>query len=161
MNPISNERKAFMSLVNDLRKALSYPERDDEPRDDETLIMEMNLEGIAFTVSHSLEHSPEKIMIQASFGPLPKTQSTEVLYRLMHLNRELSEAGTASLGFDPSYGAVVYTHAATLGELTGSNLLTTMTEISWRAEHWQSTYFLETESTASVGNFDERLISLA
>ena len=161
MNSVGTERKAFMSLVNDLCKALSYPERDDEPRDDETLVMEMTLEGIAFTVSHSLEQAPEKVLIQASFGPVPKAQSTDVLYRLMHLNRELSEAGTASLGFDASYGAVVYTHAARLSELTGNSLLTTMTEITWRAEYWQSTYFLQTESPTSAGSFDERLISLA
>ena len=161
MNSIGTERKAFMSLVNDLCKALSYPKRDDEPRDDETLVMEMTLEGIAFTVSHSLEHAPEKVLIQASFGPVPKSQSTDVLYRLMHLNRELSEAGTASLGFDASYGAVVYCHAARLSELTGGNLLTTMTEITWRAEYWQSTYFLQTESPTGASSFDERLISLA
>lgn len=161
MKLIGTERQAFMSLVNDLCKALSYPERNDDIRDDETLIMEMTLEGFAFTVSHSLVHSPEKVLIQASFGPVPTERSTEVLYRLMHLNRELSEAGTASLGFDDTSDAVVYAHAAVLHELTGSSLLTTMMEITWRAEYWQSTYFLQTEGPASVKSFDERLISLA
>jgi hypothetical protein len=150
-----------MALVNDLCKELSYPEREDEFRNDEMLVMEMKLEDIPFCVSHSLVHAPERILIEAGFGVLPQERRTDVLYRLMHLNRELSEAGAASFALGDGEEEVVYTHAAALQGATGSTLLTTMTEITWRAEYWRSTYFLDQEKPGSTGSFDERLISLA
>ncbi len=161
MKSIYRERKAFMNLVNGLCKALSYPERDEELRDDATLVMEMTLEGIAFTVSHSLEQHPQKVLIQASFGSLPDTRRTDVLYRLMHLNRELSESGLAAIGYDAASSAVIYTHAAMLAELSGDDLLLTMTEITWRAEYWQSTYFLQDEVPNTLENLNQQFISLA
>jgi hypothetical protein len=161
MESMHRERSLFMSLVNDLCKELSYPERDEEIRDDETLVMEMTLEGIAFTVSHALNTHPEKILIQAVFGPLPNEKKTDVLYRIMHLNRELSETGVATIGYDAATASVVYTHAAVLSELSGATLLTTMTEITWRAEYWQSTYFLQADGPKSTETFNEQFISLA
>ena len=161
MEPMYRQRKAFMSLVSDLCKELSYPERDEELRDDETLVMEMTLEGVAFNVSHSLNEHPEKILIQAAFGPLPDARRADVLYRIMHLNRELSEAGLATLAYDAATGSVVYIHAAVLAELSGAILLSTMTEITWRAEYWQSTYFLQDDGQSSPEKFNEQFISLA
>ena len=161
MESMYRERRLFMSLVNDLCKELSYPERDEEIRNDETLVMEMTLEGFAFTVSHALNAHSEKILIQAAFGPLPNERKTDVLYRIMHLNRELSETGVATIGYDTATGSVVYTHAAVLAELDGATLLTTMTEITWRAEYWQTTYFLQTDDPKSLENFNEQFISLA
>jgi Tir chaperone protein (CesT) family len=161
MESMHSERKAFMSLVNDLCRELSYPERDEELRSDETLVMEMTLEGIAFNVSHSLNEKPQNILIQAAFGPLPRERRTDVLYRVMHLNRELSETGVATIGYDRKTGNVVYTHAAVLADLNGATLLTIMTEITWRAEYWQSTYFLQDDSPKSPHNINEQFISLA
>ena len=161
MESLAGERVAFMSLVNDLCKELSYPERDEEVRDDETLVMEMTLEGLGFNVSHSLKQHPEKILIQATFGPLPSERKKDVLYRILHLNRELSETGLATIGFDNTTGSVVYTHAAFLDELSGATLLTAMTEITWRAEYWQSTYFLHEDIPKTPEKLIERFISLA
>jgi hypothetical protein len=161
MESMHSKRGAFMSLINDLCKELSYPERNEELRDDEMLVMEMTLEGIAFTVSHSLNEHAEKILIQADFGPLPDERRTDVLYRIMHLNRELSEIGLAKIAYDAATGLVVYTHAAVLAELTGAILLTSMTEIAWRAEYWQSTYFLQTDGQRYPENLNEPFISLA
>jgi hypothetical protein len=161
MESIYKERKAFMNLVNALCKALSYPERDEALRDDTTLVMEMTLEGIPFTVSHSLDQHPGKILIQAAFGPLPDTRRNDVLFRLLHLNRELSESGLAAIGYEVETGSVVYTHTAHLDELSGDALLLAMTEIAWRAEYWQSTYFLQSESSNNLENFSETFISLA
>jgi hypothetical protein len=161
MEPMYRERKAFMRLVSDLCKELSYPERDEALRDDETLIMEMTLEGIVFNVSHSLHEHPEKILIQAVFGPLPGERRADVLYRIMHLNRELSETGLATIGYDTAAGMVVYAHAAVLAELSGATLLNTMTEITWRAEYWQSTYFLQDDGQRVPEKLNEQFISLA
>lgn len=161
MDRFGKDRKAFMHLVNELCVALSYPERDDDVRDDETLIMEMTLEGISFTVSHSFERSPEKVLIQGIFGVLPNENITEVLYRMMHLNRELSESGAASIGYEKNAANVVYAHQADLHTLSGDSLLSTMTEIAWRAAYWQSSYFLQNDSPAITSTLDERFISLA
>ena len=161
MDRFANDRKAFMRLVNDLCVALSYPERDDPIRDDETLVMEMKLEKISFAVSHSFERRPEKILIQGIFGALPSENVTEILYRLMHLNRELSESGVASIGYEGNGAMVVYAHQADLHSLSGDTLLSTMTEIAWRAAYWQSSYFLKDESPAISTLSDQRFISLA
>lgn len=161
MHSMPTERSAFMSLVNDLCRVLNYPERSSEVRDDETLVMEMTLEGIAFTVSHSLNEQTEKVLIQADFGQLPAERTTDVLYRIMHLNRELSETGVAKICFDDVVNAVIYIHTAPLETLDGASLLTIMTEITWRAEYWQTTYFLNTDSPKIPENFNEKFISLA
>ena len=161
MEKFGNDRKTFMALVSALCVALSYPARDDEIRDDETLVMEMTLEGIEFTVSHSFNSDPEKIIVQGVFGHLPAENTTEVLYRLMHLNRELSESGVASIGYDQNTENVVYSHEANLNTLSGDGLLAVMTEIAWRAAYWQSSYFLQAEPAELTGKLDQKFISLA
>jgi hypothetical protein len=137
------------------------PNCDSDLKNDETLIMEMGLEGIGFSVIHSLTNRPDYILIEANFGGLPQERRTAVLYRMLHLNRELAEAGHAAFTLDTGSGNVIYTHAAKLAESTGKELLGAMTDITWRGEHWKKTWFLEDPKADGDMVSDQRWISLA
>lgn len=154
-------RKAFLQLVADICVELDVPPCDSDMKTDETLIMEMGLEGIGFSVVHSLTNHPERILIEANFGDLPQERRTAVLYRMLHLNRELAEAGNAAFTLDAGSGNVIYTHAAKLVESTGKDLLGAMTDITWRGEHWKKTWFLEDAKHDDGAVFEQRWISLA
>ena len=151
-----------MHLVNDLCRVLSYPENSDALREDEVLVMEMSLEDIPFNVSHFLITAPEKILIEAIFGDVPLERTAEILYRILHLNRELSESGGASVGYDVERSKIIYSQALYLGKTSGELLLGKMTEISWRAKYWQKTFFLkENDSGLHNSVLKDQFTSLA
>jgi hypothetical protein len=154
-------RKAFLRLVAEICTELGLPPCDGDMKNDETLIMEMGLEGIGFSVVHALKNHPERILIEANFGPLPPERRIAVLYRMLHLNRELAEAGQAGFTLDRASGNVIYTHAAPLADSTGKDVLGTMTDITWRGEHWKKTWFLEEGKRGDDAVADQRWISLA
>jgi hypothetical protein len=154
-------RKNFLRLVAEICAELDLPPCDSDLKNDETLIMEMGLEGIGFSVVHTLTNHPERIMIEANFGPLPQERRTAVLYRMLHLNRELAEAGQAVFTLDGTSGNVIYTHAVQLADSTGKEVLGTMTDITWRGEHWKKTWFLDEGKRGDDAVTDQRWISLA
>jgi hypothetical protein len=155
------QRKQFLQLVADICAELGLPPCDSDLKDDETLIMEMGLEGIPFAVVHSLSETPNRVLIEANFGKLPVQRRTAVMYRMLHLNRELAEAGLAAFTLEKDTGNVIYTHAADLADSTGKSLLGAMTDITWRGEHWKKTWFLEEEHRGDDAVIDQRWISLA
>lgn len=160
MHTSITDRKAFTDVVNSLCRVLSYPEHPDVPREDEILIMEMSLDEIPFAVSHSLTNDPKKILIEAEFGKVPNENVIEILFRLLHLNRELSESASATLAINPETSMVIYTYAANLSTLTGSGLLEIMTEAAWRAKYWKINYFLKDLEADEKGTLPQKFISL-
>jgi hypothetical protein len=144
-------RQIFMELVNDLSRELSYPENSEPLREDNVLVMEMSLEDIPFNVSHFMENQPEKILIEAVFGDVPPENATDILYRILHLNRELSESGMASIGYDSIRAKVVYSLALKIDSLSGESILEKMTETAWRAKYWRKTHFLQDSNLESNG----------
>jgi hypothetical protein len=154
-------RKAFLQLVAEICAELGLPPCDSDLKNDETLIMEMGLEGIGFSVVHCLSNQPDWLLIEANFGKLPHERRTAVLYRMLHLNRELAEAGQAAFTLDEGSGDVIYTHAAALADSSGKEMLGTMTDITWRGEHWKKTWFLEESRRSDAEVTDQRWISLA
>lgn len=161
MEKYKNERRAFMALVNDLCRVLSYPDIDEPIRDDQVLVMEMMLDGISFNVSHSFVNAQQRIRIEAIFGEMPADRVSQVLYRLLHLNRELSEFGNSSLGYDSTRSKIIYSHVTNLASLDGQGLLNVMTEIAWRAKYWRENYFLSEDIKSDAFRMDGRLIPLA
>lgn len=161
MHPSITDRKAFTDVVNSLCRVLSYPEHQNVPREDEILIMEMSLEEIPFAVSHSLVNDSKRILIEAEFGQVPNENAADILFRLLHLSRELSEAAAAALAINPETSVVTYTYAANLSDLTGSGLLEIMTEIAWRAKYWKENYFLAHPTADQNEVLAHKFISLA
>lgn len=154
-------RKLFMHLVNDLSRVLSYPENSEELREDDVLVMEMSLEDVPFNVLHFMKQAPEKVLIEAIFGDVPTQRSTDVLYRVLHLNRELSESGIAAIAYDPERKKLVYCQELTLENASGQILLEKMTEICWRAQYWRETYFLkDNESDEKSAGGGDAFVSL-
>ena len=141
-------REDFLALVDEVCEELGYPPNDDTPEGEEALAMEMELDGIPFSVVHDLARAPERILIECRFGPPPAEHAAQVLSRLQQSNRGFTGAGSPASGIEAESGEVIYTHACDLAGTNGRVLLGTMTEMGWQARQWRASYFLDPESPA-------------
>ena len=157
-------RENFLALVDEVCAELGYPPNEETPEAEDALAMEMELDGIPFSVVHDLGSAPERILIECRFGPPPPERTEQVLYRLLHFNRGFAEAGDTAFGIEAETGDLIYTHACDLAGTSGRVLLGTMTEMGWQARQWRTSYFLDQEGPGAgeaASNLSMHLGSLA
>ncbi len=137
-----NYRFRFLKVVDELRVALGYPLRTEDPEPGEDLAMEMMYGGFDFAVVHSLAKSPERILIECIFGEIPEGKPEAVMSRLLEMNAALAEVDGSVFCLNEQGTKLLYTLALDLQALEGSDLLKRMTEIVWHGRRWLETRYL-------------------
>ena len=154
-------RNDFFELVDDVCKELGYPPRPSRPESDEVVAMEMELDGYPFAVVHSLVTASDCILIECRFGALPAENREAVLYRLLHLNYALADAGASVFCVDGELNQVLYVNNCDLSNQTGQALLGSMTQMSWQARQWNENHFLEPKEKSANAGFPAEFGALA
>lgn len=144
MNITTNDsqRHQFLNVVDELRAALGYSLRTEDPDPGEELAMEMMYGGFDFAVVHSLTRRPECVLIECVFGPIPDSRAEPIMKRLLEMNAALAELDGSTFALDESRDQLVYTLAIDLASLDGSVLLRKMTEIVWHGRRWLETRYM-------------------
>lgn len=142
MNDPQNLRHRFLSVVDELRSMLGYSVRTEDPEPGDELAMEMMYGGFDFAVVHSLHKSPQRVLIECIYGPVPEGRSVQVMNRLLEMNVALAEVDGSVFCLDESGNQLIYTLALDLELLDGSQLLRKMTEIVWHGRRWLETRYL-------------------
>jgi hypothetical protein len=149
MNITSNDnyRHHFLKVVDELRAALGYALRTEDPEPGEDLAMEMMYGGFDFAVVHSLAKRPDSLLIECIFGPVPDGRGESIMRRLLEMNAALAELDGSTFCLDPSGEQLVYTLAIDLTHLDGSVLLRKMTEIVWHGRRWLETRYMNQDES--------------
>jgi hypothetical protein len=146
MDP-DNFRFRFLQVIDELRAALGYPLRNDEPEHGDELAMEMMYGGFDFAVVHTLRRASDRVLIECVFGDIPEGKSESVLNRLLEMNAALAEVDGSVFCLDETGTKLLYTLAMDLPALDGSALLKKMTEIVWHGRRWLETRYLNDRAT--------------
>lgn len=144
MNIVTNDphRHQFLKVVDELRAALGYAIRSEDPEPGEELAMEMMYGGFDFAVVHSLAKRTETVLIECVFGSVPESRCEQIMKRLLEMNAALAELDGSTFCLDSSGEQLVYTLAIDLDQLDGSILLRKMTEIVWHGRRWLETRYI-------------------
>jgi hypothetical protein len=144
MNITTNDsrRHQFLKVVDELRAALGYSLRTEDPDPGEELAMEMMYGGFDFAVVHSLTRQPECVLIECIFGPIPDSRAEPIMKRLLEMTAALAELDGSTFALDESHDQLVYTLAIDLASLDGAVLLRKMTEIVWHGRRWLETRYM-------------------
>ncbi len=137
-----DQRRRFFLVVDELRAALGYSLRTEDPEPGEELAMEMMYGGFDFSVVHSLAKRPDCVLIECIFGPIPDGRAEHVMKRLLEMNAALAELDGSTFCLEPEGGKLVYTLALELDQIDGSVLLRKMTEVVWHGRRWLETRFM-------------------
>ena len=143
----NNHRHHFLKVVDELRAALGYSIRTEDPDPGEELAMEMMYGGFDFSVVHSMSKQPESVLIECVFGQVPEGRSESIMKRLLEMNAALAELDGSTFCIDPSGEHLVYTLVIDLAQLDGSILLRKMTEIVWHGRRWVETRYMNQHET--------------
>ncbi len=135
-------RQQFLTVIDELRVALGYTLRDDEPDPGEELVMEMMYGNFDFAVVHSTKNQPGRVLIECQFGDIPDSRLDAIAERLLQMNAALAEIDGSVFCLDSDGKQVIYTLSQALEALDGHRLLSTMTEIVWHGRRWLETRFL-------------------
>lgn len=156
MNNSSNHefRQAFIQVVDELRSALGYSIRNEEPELGDEIAMEMMYGGFDFSVVHSLSKASDQLLVECMYGPIPEARAELITKRLLEMNAVLAELDGSVFGIDASGRKLVYTLIIDLRSLDGTTLLRKMTEIVWHGRRWLETRFLSTEAHGSRETLD-------
>ncbi len=152
LNNITNyqHRTDFLRIVDEIRTALGYALRNDEPDHGDELAMEMHYGEFKFALVHSLSNAPDRILIECCFGPLPEARQEKIMFNLLNMNCMLSEIDGSAFSLDPETNEVIYTLAMDIFGQSGSNMLSKMTEIVWHGRRWLETRFISEQQESSV-----------
>lgn len=148
MFDINQQRLRFLSIVDEIRSALGYSLSKEETQIEEELAMEMMYGGFDFAVVHSSRNSPERILIECRFGPLPEAREQQIMLRLLNMNCALAELDASVFCLDPDSGDLIYTLGLAIDGMDGNTLLAKMTEIVWHGRRWLETRFVKDEDRA-------------
>ena len=143
-------RTDFLRLVDEIRVALGYALRNDEPDHGDELAMEMQYGEFQFALVHSLSNSSDRILIECNFGQLPEARKEKIMYVLLNMNCMLSEIDGSAFSLEPETNNVIYTLPLDMFGQNGNNVLSKMTEVVWHGRRWLETRFISDERGASV-----------
>ncbi len=139
------QRHRFLVMVDELRAALGYALRSEDPEPGEELAMEMSYGGFEFAVVHSLRSAPQRVLIECRFGPLPQGREQAIMLRLLNMNCALAEMETSTFSLEPETDVLVYTLALDIEHMDGNTLLSKMTETVWHGRRWLETRYMKQE----------------
>ncbi len=147
-------RQRFLGVVDELRAALGYAVREQEPEPGEELAMEMMYGNFDFAVVHSMKNQPGRVLIECQFGEIPEGRFEAIIERLLQMNSALAEIDGTVFCIDADGKSVVYTLSQSLDDMSGSSLLSKMTETVWHGRRWLETRFLKQEEVIDVERLD-------
>lgn len=135
-------RQHFLKMVDELRAALGYALRNEEPEPGEELAMEMMYGDFDFAVVHSMKNQPGRVLIECQFGEIPEGRFDAIAEQLLQMNAALAEIDGSVFCLDTDGKNVIYTLSQSLDDLDGTALLSKMTEIVWHGRRWLETRFI-------------------
>ncbi len=135
-------RKNFLAVVDELRAALGYALRDCDPEPGEELAMEMMYGNFDFSVVHSHNFRPDKVLLECDFGEVPEGRRGAILEKLLQMNTVLAELDGSVFCLSQDSSRLIYTLPMRLSTMDGHQLLSKMTEIVWHGRRWLETRFL-------------------
>lgn len=144
------QRTEFLRIVDEIRLALGYALRNDEPDHGDELAMEMHYGEFEFALVHSLSNASERILIECNFGQLPEARQEKIMYVLLNMNCMLSEIDGSAFSLEPETNNVIYTLPLDIFGQNGSNVLSKMTEVVWHGRRWLETRFISEQRATSV-----------
>ncbi len=147
-------RQRFLQVVDELRSALGYALRDQDPDPGEELAMEMMYGNFDFAVVHSMKNQPNRVLIECQFGEIPEGRFDTIVERLLQMNSALAEIDGTVFCLDADGKSVIYTLSQSLDDMNGSSLLSKMTETVWHGRRWLETRFLKQEESAESERLD-------
>lgn len=147
-------RQRFLHIVDELRVALGYSMREQDPDPGEELAMEMMYGNFDFAVVHSMKNQPGKVLIECQFGDLPEGRREAIVGRLLQMNTALAEIDGSVFCMDADNKTIIYTLTQSLNELDGTVLLSKMTEIVWHGRRWLETRFLPQDAQHDAERLD-------
>lgn len=147
-------RQRFLQVVDELRAALGYALRDQDPDPGEELAMEMMYGNFDFAVVHSLKNQPGRVLIECQFGEIPEGRFDAIVLRLLEMNAALAEIDGTIFCLDTDGKTVIYTLSQSLEDMSGSSLLSKMTETVWHGRRWLETRFLKQEAQQESERLD-------
>ncbi len=147
-------RQRFLQVVDELRTALGYAMRDQDPEPGEELAMEMMYGNFDFAVVHSLKNQPGRVLIECHFGEIPEGRFDAIVRRLLEMNAALAEIDGTVFCLDADGKSVIYTLSQSLEDMSGSSLLSKMTETVWHGRRWLETRFLKQEMQQETERLD-------
>ncbi len=147
-------RQRFLQVVDELRAALGYALRDQDPEPGEELAMEMMYGNFDFAVVHSLKNQPGRVLIECQFGEIPDGRFDAIVRRLLEMNSALAEIDGTVFCLDADGKSVIYTLSQSLEDMSGSSLLSKMTETVWHGRRWLETRFLKQEMQKETERLD-------
>ena len=140
------QRYRFLIMVDEIRSALGYSLRNEEPEAGDELAMEMSYGGFEFAVVHSLRNAPDRVLIECCFGPLPQGREQAIMLRLLNMNCALAEMESSAFSLDPDTDELIYTLAQDIANNDGNHLLAKMTETVWHGRRWLETRYMKQEA---------------
>jgi hypothetical protein len=146
-------RLRFLAIVDEIRQALGYDLRREDPEPGVELAMEMSYGGFEFAVVHSLHHSASRILIECRFGSVPQGREEAIMMRLLEMNCALAEIEDCKFCLDTEKDELIYALALDIDSHDGSSVLSKMTETVWHARRWLETRFMQLESESPVVSF--------
>lgn len=147
-------RQRFLQVVDELRAALGYALRDQDPEPGEELAMEMMYGNFDFAVVHSLKNQPGRVLIECQFGEIPEGRFDVIVERLLQMNAALAEIDGTVFCLDADGNSVIYALSQSLDDMSGSSLLSKMTETVWHGRRWLETRFLKQEVSEETERLD-------
>lgn len=143
---IHQKRLRFLAIVDEIRVALGYALRQEEPTPGDELAMEMSYGGFDFAVVHSLRNGPDRLLIECRFGPLPQGREQAIMLRLLNMNCALAEMDDCRFCLDSESDDLIYTLVQDIDGNDGHGVLAKMTETVWHGRRWLETRFMQQES---------------
>ena len=96
-----------------------------------------------FAVVHSLKNQPGRVLIECQFGEIPEGRFDTIVERLLQMNSALAEIDGTVFCLDADGKSVIYTLSQALDGMSGSSLLSKMTETVWHGRRWLETRYLK------------------
>lgn len=143
----SLQRHQFLTIVDELRKALGYSIREFDAASSEEVAMEMMYGNFHFSVVHSDVTQVDKVLIECEFGEIPEDNKSSILEKLLRINSSLAEIDGSAFGISAGNEKLVYVLPIQMCALDGGKLLSKMSEIVWHGRRWQESWFMQHENS--------------
>jgi hypothetical protein len=143
----SRSRGEFIELVEALYReldveapALGHDER-------APLVMNVEVGGTRFSMTHDLEPAPDRIMLECPLGVLPPSMREGAAVNLLRWNHALRGDGGAAFAADAQTGEVVFGMCIDLAAARPAKVLEVFVQMAGVASTWRNT-LLQSLTTA-------------
>jgi hypothetical protein len=100
------------------------------------------IDNTVFLMAHDPGADPERLFLQADYGPPPAEREATVYYELLKRNFQMAAGGSGTFTISPSTGHVVFVGQIDAQRDTPEDLAQTLAGLANEAREWRQTRFL-------------------